>query len=153
MKQMLYKAGGSRKIHGKNLLTKIVDSEEALKAALADGWSETTGAQSHAAKSGPSSVKKALGLVANGFGLVIDKNDTDEEAANLIIAEIESHEKQVDNDDQKSDDANEEIIEGESPTERELLEEKADSLGVKYRSDISDEKLSERIEEKESELD
>lgn len=158
MKQMLYKAGGSQKIHGKNLSTKIVDSEEALEAALADGWSETTDVESQTAQNGPSSVKKALGLVATGFGLVIGENATDEEAADLIIAEIESHEEaDNDTDDQKSNDADEEASEGESPaeppTEREALEAKADSLGVKYRSDISDEKLIERIEEKENELD
>lgn len=40
--QMLYRAGGNEQHHGGNFATLTVDSDEALEAALADGWHEST---------------------------------------------------------------------------------------------------------------
>jgi len=40
--RMLYRAGGTEEIHGGRFATLTVDDQDALDAALADGWSMTT---------------------------------------------------------------------------------------------------------------
>lgn len=41
--QMIYQAGGTEQHHGGNFATRIVHDDDELAAALADGWSLTTG--------------------------------------------------------------------------------------------------------------
>jgi hypothetical protein len=40
--RMVYRAGGTEEIHGGSFATLIVDDQDALDAALADGWHMTT---------------------------------------------------------------------------------------------------------------
>lgn len=40
--RMIYRAGGTEEIHGGHFSTLIVDDQDALDAALADGWHLTT---------------------------------------------------------------------------------------------------------------
>lgn len=40
--RMIYKAGGTEEIHGGRFTTHIVDAQDELDAALADGWHLTT---------------------------------------------------------------------------------------------------------------
>lgn len=40
--RMIYQAGGTEEIHGGHFATLIVDDQDALDAALAEGWSLTT---------------------------------------------------------------------------------------------------------------
>src|SRR4051794_5380259 len=48
--RMLYKAGGPEEIHGGRFSTLIVNNDDELDAALADGWSMTTPEAVEAAK-------------------------------------------------------------------------------------------------------
>lgn len=51
--RMLYQANGSEEIHGGRFATRIVETDDELAAALASGWSMTTGEALDAVKPAP----------------------------------------------------------------------------------------------------
>ena len=144
-KVMLYKAGGRQLIHGKRLQTRVVAGDE-IAAHIAKGWKKTP-SEVESLKSKTGNVKKALLLVAAGFGLTVEDSATDEELAVLIIAETETHDGTAE---LPTTAEAEQTAEPAELTEREKLEAKADDLGLKYRSDIGDDTLKGRIEEAET---
>lgn len=160
-KVMLYKKGGNQRIHGKLLKTKIVDEGE-VEQMVASGWSRTTGDVDDEDKklvvAHSPVVREALELCASGLG-IISANLTNDDLAQAILDsgdDVEPQAKPVAAEEvketQKATEEAEAKQETDAPekTERELLEDRANSLGVEFRSNIGDDTLLERVEEAEA---
>ena len=157
-KVMLYKKGGNQRIHGKLLKTKIVDESE-VEQLVASGWSRTTGEVEDKKPVVVHSpvIREALELCASGLGIIstnlttddlaqaiLDSGDDVEAKATAVVEEVKETQEAT-----EEAEANQETDAPEK-TERELLEDRANSLGVEFRSNIGDDTLLERVEEAEA---
>jgi len=93
--RMLYKAGGTEEIHGGRFSTLIVDNDDELDAALAEGWSMTTTEALEASKRpAPAQDDKApptraeLETKATDLGIKFDGRTGDRKLGELIEAAL-----------------------------------------------------------------
>lgn len=91
--QMLYRAGGPEQLHGGNFATLTVDSAEALEAALADGWHESTPAALKAMEPAepvePAAPSRAeMEQKATELGIKFDGRWGDKKLADAIAAKL-----------------------------------------------------------------
>lgn len=91
--RMLYKADGSEAIHGGHFQTIIVEDEEALDAAKADGWHMTTpealAADTEEAESNAPATRAELEAKATELGIKFDGRSSDKKLADMIAAQLE----------------------------------------------------------------
>lgn len=95
--QMLYKAGGALEVDGKYFSTLIVEDDEALQGALAEGWIETTGAALEAVIEAPAAdddiappTREELEAKATELGIEFSARTSDRKLGLLIVEKLKA---------------------------------------------------------------